>query len=84
MGLYWPQVWKKDTIKFGRPICNPWGQTTSQKCSKLAPSFLGPDSQCEAGISLVWGGKINNFIFSDGFLIFIYVLIKSWKLGILV
>jgi len=21
-----------------------WGQTTSQKCSKLAPSFAGPDS----------------------------------------
>jgi hypothetical protein len=23
-----PQGWKKDTIKskFGRPICNPWGQ----------------------------------------------------------
>jgi hypothetical protein len=24
--LYWPQGWKKDTIKFGRPICNPRGQ----------------------------------------------------------
>jgi hypothetical protein len=25
MALYWPQGWKKDTIEFGRPICNPWG-----------------------------------------------------------
>ncbi len=25
MAMYWPQGWKKDTIKFGRPICNLWG-----------------------------------------------------------
>jgi len=35
---------KKDTNEFGKPICNPWGQTISQICSKLAPSFSGPDS----------------------------------------
>ncbi len=28
-----------------------WGQTASQKCSKLAPSFFGPDSQCKVGLS---------------------------------
>ncbi len=29
-----------------------WGQTTSPKCSKLAPSFLGlTDSQCKAGLN---------------------------------
>jgi hypothetical protein len=22
IALYWPQGWKKDTIKFGKPICN--------------------------------------------------------------
>jgi hypothetical protein len=27
--LYWSQGWKNDTIKFGRPICNPWGQFSS-------------------------------------------------------
>jgi len=27
--LYWPQGWKKDTIEFGRPICNPWGQCSN-------------------------------------------------------
>ncbi len=27
-----------------------WGQTTSPKCSKLAPSFFGPDSQCKGGL----------------------------------
>jgi hypothetical protein len=54
-GLVLPQVWKKDTMESGRSICNPlgpmfehllitWGQTTSQKCSKLAPSFFGPDT----------------------------------------
>jgi hypothetical protein len=26
---------KKNTIEFVKPICNHWGQTTSQKCSKL-------------------------------------------------
>jgi hypothetical protein len=26
MALYWL---KKDTIKFGRSICNPWGQCSS-------------------------------------------------------
>jgi len=26
MALYWPQGWKKDTIKFGRPICDLCGQ----------------------------------------------------------
>ncbi len=30
MALYWPQGWKKDTIIFGKPICNPWGQ-----CSRI-------------------------------------------------
>ncbi len=29
MALYWPQGWKKDTIEFGRPMCNPWGQCSS-------------------------------------------------------
>jgi hypothetical protein len=29
MALYWLQGWKKDTIKFGRPIGNPWGQCLS-------------------------------------------------------
>jgi hypothetical protein len=27
--LYWPKGWKKDTIEFGKPICNPWGQCFS-------------------------------------------------------
>ncbi len=27
-----------------------WGQTTSPKCSKLAPSFFSPDSQCKVGL----------------------------------
>jgi hypothetical protein len=27
--FYWPQGWKNDTIKFGRPICNPCGQCSS-------------------------------------------------------
>jgi hypothetical protein len=22
IALYWPQGWKKDTIKFGKPVCN--------------------------------------------------------------
>jgi hypothetical protein len=39
-----PRAGKKDTIEFERPFCNPWGQTTSLKCSKLAPSFFGSDS----------------------------------------
>jgi hypothetical protein len=25
----WPQGWKEDTMEFGRPICNPWGQCFS-------------------------------------------------------
>jgi hypothetical protein len=32
-----PMEKKKDTIKFGRPICNPWGHFVTPKCSKLAP-----------------------------------------------
>jgi len=29
-GLVWaPMEKKKDTIKFGSPICNPWGQCSS-------------------------------------------------------
>ncbi len=28
-----------------------WGQTTRQKCSKLAPSFLGPDTLCKASLA---------------------------------
>ncbi len=27
--LFWPQGWKNDTIKFGRPICNSLGQCSS-------------------------------------------------------
>jgi hypothetical protein len=27
--LYGPQGWEKDTIKFGKPICNPSGQCLS-------------------------------------------------------
>jgi hypothetical protein len=27
--LYWPQGWEKDTIKFGKPICDPWAQCSS-------------------------------------------------------
>ncbi len=63
MAMYWPQGWKKDTIKFGRPICNlwgpmfqhllvTWGQFATQKCSKLGPSFFGPDSECKADLSV--------------------------------
>jgi len=26
MALYWPNGGKRDTIEFGKPICNPWGQ----------------------------------------------------------
>jgi hypothetical protein len=59
MALFRPQGWKKDIIKFGRPIYTleanvpafnniqclsillvTWGQFATQKCSKLAPSFL--------------------------------------------
>jgi hypothetical protein len=31
--LYWPQGWRKDTIKFGRTICNP-------KMLKVGPKFF--------------------------------------------
>jgi hypothetical protein len=40
---------KNDTNEFEKPIFNPWGQTTSQLCSKLAPSFSGPDSSHTKG-----------------------------------
>jgi len=33
MALYWPQGWRKDTNKFGRPICNP-------KMLKVGPNFF--------------------------------------------
>jgi len=29
MAMYWPQGWEKDTIEFGRLICNPSGQCFS-------------------------------------------------------
>jgi hypothetical protein len=43
MALYWPIGWKKDTIKFGRPVCNPWGQSSS--------IFLNPEVNVLAFIS---------------------------------
>ncbi len=39
----------------GQCYLGTWGQTTSQKCPKLAPSFLGPNSQCKAGLTLTAG-----------------------------
>ncbi len=27
--VFGPKGWKKDTIEFGKPICNPWGQCSS-------------------------------------------------------
>ncbi len=35
MALYWPKGWKKDTIQFGKPICNP-------KMLKVGPKYFGP------------------------------------------
>jgi hypothetical protein len=50
MAMYSPQGWKKDTIEFGRLICNPWGQCFS---IYLYPevnvpafiSYLGPNNK---------------------------------------
>jgi hypothetical protein len=39
-----PRLKKKDIVEFGKPICNSWVQTTTQKCSKLSPSFFSLDS----------------------------------------
>jgi len=55
--LYWAPRYHRI---WGSQFCNPWGQcssillitwdqSTSQKCSKLAPTFLGPDSECKSG-----------------------------------
>jgi hypothetical protein len=29
MAVYWPQGWTRDTVDFGKPIWNPWGQYSS-------------------------------------------------------
>jgi hypothetical protein len=39
-----PQGKKKDTVKFGRPICNPWGQFATQKLLKMG-LISGRDSR---------------------------------------
>ncbi len=43
MALYWPQGWKNDTIKSGKPICNPWGPIKSQNISSKVFLALTPD-----------------------------------------
>ncbi len=42
MALYSLQGWKNDTIKSGKPICNPWGQTKSQNMLKVGSKFFQP------------------------------------------
>jgi hypothetical protein len=50
MALYWPQAWKKDTIKFGRPFATPGvnvlafitdlGPIRNPKMLKVGPKFF--------------------------------------------
>jgi len=40
-----PKAEKKDTIEFGKPICDPWGQTTRAKNAQSWPQVcFGPHS----------------------------------------
>jgi hypothetical protein len=74
--VYWPQGCQKKkkekkkkwiTIEFGKSICNPWDQTTSQKILKVvAPSFFSPDSECKAGQSSS-ASKMSSFQLQDVF-----------------
>lgn len=46
MGLYWPQVWKKGTMEFARPICNPFvlgAKKQAKNAQSWPPRFLGTD-----------------------------------------
>ncbi len=40
MALYWPQAGKKDTMEFGKPICNPWGPNNKPKNAKSWPQVF--------------------------------------------
>ncbi len=42
-----PKGEKTSTIKFGKPICNPWGRTKSQKMLEVGSKFFSPDSWCK-------------------------------------
>jgi hypothetical protein len=40
-----PKAEKKDTIEFGKPICDPWGPTTRAKNAQSWPQVcFGPHS----------------------------------------
>jgi hypothetical protein len=39
-----PKGEKTSTIKFGKPICNPWGRTKGPKMLEVGSKFFSPDS----------------------------------------
>jgi len=45
-----PKGEKTSTIKFGKPICNRWGRTKSQKVLEVGSKFFNPASWCKVGL----------------------------------
>jgi hypothetical protein len=73
--LYWPQGWKKDTIKFGKPICKHGASVSAFiniPTSKVLASIsnLGPNNKPQM---LKVGPKFFQFW------LLVKVILKFWK-----